>query len=59
MKKKVMSAVLAAAMVVGMAGNVVTVSAKEKYDLTLYSVNTTDPDLRTGLQMWKMPRPEH
>ena len=31
MKKKVMSAVLAAAMVVGMAGNVVTVSAKEKY----------------------------
>ena len=44
MKKKVMSAVLAAAMVVGMAGNVVTVSAKEKYDLTLYSVNTTDPD---------------
>ena len=48
MKKKVMSAVLAAAMVVGMAGNVVTVSAKEKYDLTLYSVNTTDPDLRTG-----------
>lgn len=36
MKKKVMSAVLAAAMVVGMAGNVVTVSAEEKYDLTLY-----------------------
>mgnify|MGYP000307421075 CR=1 FL=1 len=33
MKKKVMSAVLAAAMVVGMAGNVVTVSAKEKYYL--------------------------
>ena len=30
MKKKVMSAVLAAAMVVGMAGNVVTVSAKVK-----------------------------
>ena len=30
MKKKVMSAVLAAAMVVGMAGNVVTVSAEEK-----------------------------
>ena len=49
MKKKVMSAVLAAAMVVGMAGNVVTVSAKEKYDLTLYSVNTTDPDFEDWL----------
>lgn len=49
MKKKVMSAVLAAAMVVGMAGNVVTVSAKEKYDLTLYSINTTDPDFEDWL----------
>ena len=38
MKKKVMSAVLAAAMVVGMAGNVVTVSAEEKYDLDRKSV---------------------
>ena len=47
--KKVMSAVLAAAMVVGTAGNVVTVSAKEKYDLTLYSVNTTDPDFEDWL----------
>ena len=27
-----------------MMGNVVSVSAEEKYDLTLYSVNTTDPD---------------
>ena len=49
MKKKVMSAVLAAAMVVGMAGNVVTVSAEEKYDLTLYSINTTDPDFEDWL----------
>ncbi len=32
-----------------MAGNVVTVSAKEKYDLTLYSVNTTDPDFEDWL----------
>ena len=54
MKKKVMSAVLAAAMVVGMAGNVVTVSAKEKYDLTASTPQTRI--LRTGLQMWKMPR---
>ena len=44
MKKKVLSAVLAATMVAGMMGNVVSVSAEEKYDLTLYSVNTTDPD---------------
>ena len=49
MKKKVMSAVLAAAMVVGMAGNVVTVSAEEKYDLTLYSIDTTDPDFEDWL----------
>ena len=47
MKKKVMSAVLAAAMVVGMAGNVVTVSAEETPQTRI---------LRTGLQMWKMPR---
>ena len=48
MKKKVMSAVLAAAMVVGMAGNVVTVS---------YTASTPQIRiLRTGLQMWKMPR---
>ena len=39
-----LSAVLAATMVAGMMGNVVSVSAEEKYDLTLYSVNTTDPD---------------
>lgn len=51
MRKKVLSAVLAATMVAGMMGNVVSVSAEEKYDLTLYSVNTTDPDLMTGLQM--------
>ena len=44
MRKKVLSAVLAATMVAGMMGNVVSVSAEEKYDLTLYSVNTTDPD---------------
>ena len=44
MKKKVLSAVLAATMVAGMMGNVVSVSAEEKYDLTLYSINTTDPD---------------
>ena len=44
MKKKVLSAVLATTMVAGMMGNVVSVSAEEKYDLTLYSVNTTDPD---------------
>ena len=47
MKKKVMSAVLAAAMVVGMAGNVVTVSAASTPQTRI---------LRTGLQMWKMPR---
>ena len=40
MRKKVLSAVLAATMVAGMMGNVVSVSAEEKYDLTLYSVNT-------------------
>ena len=43
MRKKVLSAVLAATMVAGMMGNVVSVSAEEKYDLTLYSVNNTDP----------------
>lgn len=48
-EEKVMSAVLAAAMVVGMAGNVVTVSAEEKYDLTLYSIDTTDPDFEDWL----------
>ena len=54
MKKKVMSAVLAAAMVVGMAGNVVTVSAEEKYDLTLYSIDTTAPDF-DGLRIPESP----
>ena len=34
MRKKVLSAVLAATMVAGMMGNVVSVSAEEKYDLT-------------------------
>ena len=44
-------------MVVGMAGNVVTVSAEEKYDLTFYTASTPQTRiLRTGLQMWKMPR---
>ncbi len=33
MRKKVLSAVLAATMVAGMMGNVVSVSAEEKYDL--------------------------
>ena len=56
MKKKVMSAVLAAAMVVGMAGNVVTVSAKEKYDLPYTASTPQTRILRTGLQMWKLPR---
>lgn len=36
-------------MVVGMAGNVITVSAEEKYDLTLYSIDTTDPDFEDWL----------
>ena len=57
MKKKVMSAVLAAAMVVGMAGNVVTVSAKGKNMILPYIASTPQTRiLRTGLQMWKMPR---
>ena len=34
MRKKVLSAVLAATMVAGMMGNVVRESAEEKYDLT-------------------------
>lgn len=51
MKKKVLSAVLAATMVAGMMGNVVSVSAEEKYDLTLYSINTLTRILMTGLQM--------
>ena len=56
MKKKVMSAVLAAAMVVGMAGNVVTVSAKENMILPYTASTPPTRILRTGLQMWKMPR---
>ena len=56
MKKKVMSAVLAAAMVVGMAGNVVTVSAKENMILPYTASTPQTRILRTGLQMWKMPR---
>ena len=47
---------LAAAMVVGMQVTWFTVSAKEKYDLTLYSVNTTDPDFEDWLANVKMPR---
>lgn len=51
MRKKVLSAVLAATMVAGMMGNVVSVSAEEKYDLTLYSVTLLTRILMTGLQM--------
>lgn len=49
-EEKVLSAVLAATMVAGMMGNVVSVSAEEKYDLTLYSVNTTTRILMTGFK---------
>lgn len=56
MKKKVMSAVLAAAMVVGMAGNVVTVPQRRNMILPYTASTPQTRILRTGLQMWKMPR---
>lgn len=44
MKKKAVSILLAAALAAGMTGDTATVFAGEEYDLTLYSIQTTDPD---------------
>lgn len=49
MKKKAVSMVLAAAMTMSMTGGATLVSAEEEYDLTLYSINTTDPDFEEWL----------
>lgn len=49
MKKRAVSVVLAAAMMMGMAVNASAVYAEEEYDLTLYSINTTDPDFEDWL----------
>ena len=51
MRKKVLSAVLAATMVAGMMGNVVSVSAEENMILLYTALTLLTRILMTGLQM--------
>lgn len=48
MKKRIFSVLMAAALTAGAFGTVATVQADD-YDLTLYSINTTDPDFEAWL----------